>query len=140
MPSSSSGMMLCSLESSEPLTVVPLVLPRSRTIQIPFMNRSLQCLPETFSKSRRMSQLGPPADHDLGLGQGDRVAATDRMHDPKNVGERSHGFVPRFLDRPSAGQSANSPDIDARTAHLTKTALTLSRDRAGGCDELRRIS
>ena len=40
---------------SEPLTVVPLVLPRSRTIQMPFKNLSVQCLPEMFSKSRRIS-------------------------------------------------------------------------------------
>ena len=33
----------------EPLIVVPLVLPRSLTIQSPFKNRSVQCLPEMFS-------------------------------------------------------------------------------------------
>ena len=34
----------------------------------------------------------PPADHDLGLGQGDRVSAADGVHDPENFGWGPHGI------------------------------------------------
>jgi len=57
IPTSSSGMITCWLLKREPLTVVPLVEPMSRTCQTPLISLKVQCLPETFSKSSRISQL-----------------------------------------------------------------------------------
>src|SRR5436309_12041648 len=70
MPSSSSGITVCSLTRGEPLTVVPLVLPRSRTCQTLFTSRNTQCLPETFVKSRQTSHDGRRPTTSSGLSSG----------------------------------------------------------------------
>ena len=49
-------MMACSLLSARAVEDVPLVDPRSRMCQMPLNILSTQCLPETLSKSNRMSQ------------------------------------------------------------------------------------
>ena len=101
MPSSSSGMTLCSLESNEPLTVVPLVLPRSLTIQIPFSEPELAVLARDVLEVEPDVASGPPADDHLGLGQGNRVSAADRVHDPKNLGSGPHGISLRVTLMPA---------------------------------------
>ncbi len=109
-----------------PLTVVPLVLPRSRTIQIPFKNLSVAVLARNVLVIETDVAAGPAADHHLGLRERDRVAAANGMQDPEDLVKGAAWLYPRS---PRSAVSERSRD-DSRsdcTSILPNPRAGLSR-------------